>query len=78
MAWPIKPFPAEVKHLLEIVLRDSFSQNSHNTTALPDTAAKPEKENHTESTMDAALLRCSCRQKTSMLSWCKATAVVEK
>ena len=39
---------------------------------------KQDKESHTDSTMDAAVLRCSSEQLPFMLSWCKATAEVEK
>ena len=46
----------EAKNRLEIVRKDSFLYNNHNTTAFPVTAAKPDKENHSDRTMDAALL----------------------
>ena len=58
----------EAKNRFEIVRKDLCLYNSHNTTTFPVTAAKPDKESHAESTMDAALLRRSSVQFTSMLS----------
>ena len=49
----------EAKYRLEIVRNESFLKNSHRTAAFPVTAAKPEKENHNDRTMDAVLLRSS-------------------
>ena len=68
----------EAKNRFDIVRKDSCLYNSHNTTTFPVIAAKPDKESHTDSTMDAAVLRCSSELLPFMLSWCKATAEVEK
>ena len=35
----------EARNRLEIVRKDSFLKNNHNTTAFPVTAAKPDEEN---------------------------------
>ena len=59
----------EAKNRFEIVRKDSCLWNSHNTTTFPVTAAKLDKENHTDSTKDAAVLRCSSEQLPFMLSW---------
>ena len=68
----------EAKNRFEIVRKDLCLQNSHNTTTFPVIAAKPDKENHTDSTMDAPELRYSFEQLPFMLSWCKVTAEVQK
>ena len=59
----------EAKNRFEIVRKDSCLWNSYNTTTFPVTAAKPDKESHTDSTMDSAVLRCSSEQLPFMLSW---------
>ena len=58
----------EAKNRFEIVRKDSCLWNSHNATTFPVTAAKPDKENHTDSTMDAAVLRRFSEQLPFMLS----------
>ena len=52
----------EAKNRLEIVRKASFLKNNHKTTEFPITAAKPDKENHSERTMDAVLLSRSLKQ----------------
>ena len=53
---------SEAKNQFEMVRKDSFLYNNHSTTAFPITAAKPDKENHSERAIDAAPLSCSLEQ----------------
>ena len=52
---------------LKYYVKTRFFYNNHNTTAFPVTAAKPDKENHSDRTMDAALLNLSFKQLIFML-----------
>ena len=69
---------SEAKKQLEIVRKDSFLKNSHNTIAFPVTATKLDKENHTDKQMDAALLRCLSEWLSFMVRWCTASAEKKK
>ena len=65
---------SDAKKQLEIVRKDSFLKNSHNTIAFPVTATKLDEENHTDRQMDAALLRCLSGWLSFIVRWCTATA----